>query len=286
MSRYMSPLTDFGFKTLFGQEANKDILIAFLNDIFAGERVVRSLQYLDKELTKKMKEARTIIYDIFCTGDDGEHFIVEMQNKVGTTFDDRAVYYVCSDIARQGESGRSWDYKLMPVYGIFILNSPLREHPAKLRTDVELRDCATNKRFSDKMRLIMLQLPFFDKTEEECETDFDKWIFLLKHMETLERLPFTSQRKIFAKLASVADVDRLREPARSQYEASLKAYRDTYSIIKTEREDGRKEGRLEGLEDGRKERQFEIARNLKALGQTTQIISQATGLSVEEIEKL
>ncbi len=120
--------------------------------------------------------------------------------------------------------------------------------------------------------------------------------------ETLERLPFTSQRKIFAKLASVADVDRLREPARSQYEASLKAYRDTYSIIKTEREDGRKEGRMEGLEKGRKEglekgrkeglekgrkeRQFEIARNLKALGQTTQIISQATGLSVEEIEKL
>ena len=76
----------------------------------------------------------------------------------------------------------------------------------KFRTDVALREKSSDSMFSDKLRFIYLSLPFFDKSEEECETGFEKWIYVLKYMEVLERLPFTAQKKIFNHLAKLADV--------------------------------------------------------------------------------
>ena len=67
--------------------------------------------------------------------------------------------------------------------------------------DVALREKSSDSIFSDKLRFIYLSLPFFDKSEEECETGFEKWIYVLKYMEVLERLPFTAQKKIFDHLA-------------------------------------------------------------------------------------
>lgn len=60
--------------------------------------------------------------------------------------------------------------------------------------------------------------------------------------------------------------------------------------INTEREEGRAEGLEEGLnkgrEEGLKEANLNNARNLKKLGVAVDIISQATGLSKEEVEFL
>ena len=63
------------------------------------------------------------------------------------------------------------------------------------RTQKTCEVASTNSEqpFTDKLRFIYLSLPLFDKKVEECETDFDKWIYVLKHMATLERIPFATQ---------------------------------------------------------------------------------------------
>ena len=105
-----------------------------------------------------------------------------------------------------------------------------KEHEVtKFRTDVALREKSSDSVFSDKLRFIYLSLPFFDKSEEECETGFEKWIYVLKYMEVLERLPFTAQKKIFNHLAKLADVRCLSSEEQEKYDESIKAVDDYYS---------------------------------------------------------
>ena len=105
-----------------------------------------------------------------------------------------------------------------------------KEHEVTMfRTDVALREKSSDSMFSDKLRFIYLSLPFFDKSEEECETGFEKWIYVLKYMEVLERLPFTAQKKIFDHLAKLADVRCLSSEEQEKYDESIKAVDDYYS---------------------------------------------------------
>lgn len=64
MSKYINPFTDVGFKRIFGQEINKDILIDFLNALLEGEKHVVDLKFLDKELLPLTSDDRSLIYDI------------------------------------------------------------------------------------------------------------------------------------------------------------------------------------------------------------------------------
>ena len=123
-------------------------------------------------------------------------------------------------------------------------------------------------------RFIYLSLPFFDKSEEECETGFEKWIYVLKYMEVLERLPFTAQKKIFDHLAKLADVRCLSSEEQEKYDESIKAADDYYS--------GLYGSYIEGEEKGR----AEVARNLLAMGMSWSQIIQATGLTENQLKQL
>ena len=78
--RYISLLTDFGFKRIFGTDPNKDLLIDFLNSLFDGEQVVKDVTYLNSEHVGDVYSDRKAIFDVYCENEKGEKFIVEMQN--------------------------------------------------------------------------------------------------------------------------------------------------------------------------------------------------------------
>lgn len=290
MGKFINPFTDYGFKKIFGQDFNKDFLIDFLNVLLEGERHIVDINYVDKELLPSVKSERGIIYDVFCTTDTGEHIIVEMQNRIQAHFEDRALFYLSGDIHRQGTRG-DWDYSLVPVYGIYFMNWEFPEgNKGKLRTDVGLTDLSTGKLFTDRMRMIFIQIPLMTKEEEECETDFERWIYVLKNMETLTRMPFAAQKAIFDRLGSIAEIEAMDEPERSMYDESLRIYRDSLAVARGEWERGRQEGRLEGRQEGRQqgrvESALEIAKNMKLLGLDIPTICKATRLTQEQIEKL
>ena len=205
MARYINPFSDWSFKRIFGQEYSKDLLIEFLNQLLLGEQHITDVKFKDKEMLPETKDQRGIIYDVFCETDTGEHIIVEMQNRSQSYFIDRSLYYASKTIVDQGIKGQ-WDYHLTPVYVICFMNFDVDENtPKKFRTDVVLADKDSGEVYSNKIRFIYLVMPLFKKKEEECTTFLDCWIYNLKHMETLEQMPFEAQHKIFKRLAEIAD---------------------------------------------------------------------------------
>ena len=254
MAQFINPFSDWGFKHIFGREISKDLLICFLNDLFAGEFVIKSLAFGNKEQIGLSKDSREVIFDIYCTTDEGKEIIVEMQNRGQEHFIDRALYYTSRVIVNQGIKGE-WDYDIRPVYTICFMNfiDPLLPF-GKFRTDMILADRDNGKMVSDKIRMVYLMLPFFEKTETECETDFERWIFVLKNMNTFERMPFLAKNAVFKKLAEISDLRTLSKKDMDKYEDSIRIMRDAYATykyaIKTGLEDGRKQGLEEGMAQG------------------------------------
>ena len=302
MSRFINPFTDVGFKRIFGQEVSKPLLLDFLNHLLEGERVITDLTLLDKELPGVYEGDRSTIYDIYCQTDTGEYIIVEMQNRYQHTFKQRSVYYAAQAIARQGERGSQWGYDVKAVYVVSFLNFQLKDISTDFRTDVGLLDMRHHTLFTDTLRLIYLQLPLFTKEADECDNDFERWIYVLKNMETLNRLPFAAQSAVFQKLASITDVASLSKDDRMKYDESLRKFRDTLVVMQTERmeghaqglaeghaqglAEGRAEGREEGREEGRAEAVLAHARLMKGKGYPIADIAEITGLTSEQVAQL
>ena len=306
MSKFINPFTDVGFKRIFGQEINKDLLIDFLNALLEGERQVKDIQFLDKELLPVYEKDRGLIYDVYCTDEKGEQFIVEMQNKEHVNFRERTLYYLSQAISRQGEQGAEWKFSLKAVYGVFFLNFSLTDLPHKLRTDIVLADRDTHELFTDKMRYIFIELPSFTKEEDECENDFERWIYVLKNMEKLQRLPFKARKAVFEKLEQIVDIAAMSKEDRMKYDESIKVYRDQLVTMEYERQKGKAEGfaegkaegeatgfakgkaegKAEGREEGKEAERLKNARGMKAAGIAPDLIAQITGLSLETVERL
>jgi predicted transposase/invertase (TIGR01784 family) len=179
--KYINPLTDFGFKKLFGTEPNKILLIDFLNQILPERHQIKDLSY--------------------------------------------------------------------------SRNEHLGLHEMDLK-------------------FIYIELPKFKKQEDELETQFDKWLYVFRHLSNLQDRPKKLQDRIFQKLFEAAEIARFTPEERNAYEDSLKYYRDLKNVVDTSRE----EGVLEGIE--------KIAKKMKEKGMSNAEISELTGLNDDEISKL
>lgn len=288
MGKYINPFTDWGFKRLFGQEFSKDLLICFLNDLFAGEFHIQDVTFKDKEQLADTRDLRGCIFDIYCRTDEGKHIIVEMQNRWVPFFINRSIYYASKNVVaqrkKQKDDKEAILYKFLPVYVVCLMNFiPKDNGVKKFRTDVALREKGSTEMFSDKLRFVYLSLPFFDKQkEEDCITDFDKWIYTLKHMEALERMPFTAQKKIFKRLADLADTRCLSQEEQEEYDESCKVADDYFSGLYGYYIKGIEEGEARGEARGI----AAIAQKMLATGMDYALIASLTGLTKEQIQNL
>lgn len=275
--KYINPLTDFGFKKLFGTEPNKDLLINFLNQILPDQKI-KDLTYSSNEHLGKLKIDRKAVFDLYCIGEDGERFIVEMQKAKQNYFKDRTVFYSSFPIQEQAQQG-DWDYKLKPVYSIGVLDFEFDEHKTaeSLLHVVELKNQRCEV-FYDKLKFVYIELPKFTKTADELESDFDRWLYVFRHLQDLQNRPKQLQSRIFQKLFEVAEIAGFTREEREEYEESLKNYRDIKNVVDT--------ARAEGMEKGMERRNIEIAKQMKRDKESIEKIQRYTGLSKSEIEKL
>ena len=165
---------------------------------------------------------------------------------------------------------------------IAFTNFVMTGFDGRLRIDAGLTDLQQGGLFCDKLRLIYLQMPCLTKEAEECENHFERWIYILKNMEILERMPWAAQNAVFRRLAEVAEVSKLSREERIKYDHALKRYRDTFNTIEGAKEKGRAEGRAEG----ERAKALESARNMKADNMSAELIAKYTGLTVEAINSL
>jgi predicted transposase/invertase (TIGR01784 family) len=274
ISKYFNPYTDFGFKKLFGEEGSKDLLIDFLNQLLPAHHQIGQLSFKNPENFSNTAEERKAIFDIYCESASGERFIVEMQKAKMHFFKDRSLFYSTFPIREQGQKG-VWDFRLLPVYFIAILDFIYdeKEDERKFRRYVCLKD-QDGDVFYDKLHFKFLQMPLFNKTENQLETHFDKWVYFLKHLEDMDHIPAILNEPVFQKGFDIAEVSHLSSEQYDDYLKSVLSYNEAKAVTDT------------AFADGEKAKALEVAKVLKAQGVELSIIVLSTGLTDEAIEAL
>lgn len=285
--RYINPYTDFGFKKLFGTELNKDLLISFLNALLPDGQTVKDVTYLNPEQLGVPKiDCRTVL-DVYCENKEGEKFLVEIQKGEQQFLNDRNLFYTTFPGRDQGIKGKEWYYELKSVYIVSIFNFTFdHKNEDYYHREVKLVDRQTKEMFYDKLTHIYLEMPKFNKTEEELVTISDKWMFVLGNLACLQERPAALQERIFSRLFEAAEIARFNRKEIIEYEDSLKNFRDWYSVMKTAKDKGVREGFKQGFEDGFGQAKIDDARKMKEQAIPATVIAKITGLSIDEIEKL
>lgn len=299
MERYINPFVDYGFKKLFATEANKDLLISFLNAILDNTKdPVIDLHYKNVEQIGEFNGTRTNYFDVYCETMAGRQFIVEMQNSWKPYFKDRTVYYAAKPIRDQGlkeleavkeKSGKKgkktkWNYRLNEVYLIAIMNFtfPKKEYgPESYFHKVMLSDIDNNHVFYDKLTLYYVEMPKLDNIQLQMDTPRDRWIYALYHLWSSDEYPEELEEEVFHKLYEQAEYARFTPAQQLEYERSRKVYLDTYNEIEGGRIMGREEGfeagHAKGLAEGEAKAISEIALKLRAEGFDEETICKLTG---------
>ena len=248
--RYISLLTDFGFKRIFGTEPNKRLLIDFLNTILPDHHHIQDLSFKNTEQLGSTTLDRKAIFDIYCQAQNGDRFIVEIQKAKQNFFKDRSIYYATFPIQEQAFKGE-WDFELSAVYTVGVLDFIFDDHktdPTFLHV-VELKNQRCEV-FYNKLKFIYIELPKFTKSLDQLESHFDKWMFLLRHLADLTDRPQPLQEGIFPELFAAAEIANFSPTEQEIYQNSLKYYRDLNNVVDTARQEGEQKGIQKGIQEG------------------------------------
>ncbi len=281
-NKYINPYTDFGFKKLFGEEAGKDLLVDFLNQLLPAYHQINTLHFKNSEKINDTLSERKAIFDIYCETSTGEKFIVEMQKAKVKYFKERSLFYSTFPIKEQAQKG-GWNFNLLPVYFIAILDFHYdeQEEERKFRRDVCLKD-QDGTIFYDKLHFKFLQMPLFNKQAHELENHFDKWVYFLKNLESFDHIPSILNEPIFKKGFEIAEISQLQPTQFEAYQKSLLEYWEVKNVMDTSFEEGRVEGEIRGEIRG----VIKVAIALMQQNIAIDIIAKTTGLTIEEIENL
>ena len=240
--KYIDPFTDFGFKWLFGTEENKELLISFLNDLLDLESKIINIEYRNLEQLG-LNVDRKAIFDIFCTDEKNNNFIVELQRGKQKYFKDRSVYYTSFPIQEQS--------KKVYFVGILEFNMPENEHNDNYLTKVQLCDTTTNEVFYDKLSYYYIEMPKFKKKEEELSNHLEYWLYTLNNMYDLQKIPEVfKEDKLIHQAFDLAEFLALPKEKQWAYQQDLKTRLDYKNVMDYAKELAEEEGMRKGLEQG------------------------------------
>ena len=290
----MNLRSDVGFKAVFADRNNKDILIGVLNQILPPEARIEDIkEYSDREQRRDVPYGKKTVLDLVCVDRDDRTFVVEMQASEEDFFFERCVYYASGLYHLELSDGVR--YKgLRPVYVVSFLNYRLRHDDESLwDTDHFI----SNWRFTEKrtgmvadqtISVIFVEMTLFTKTLEECVTEFDRLFYIFKNSEGFQRIPEWIEEAggISRRLAEACEVAAFDKEKKLKYEIDkmnewdILAQREFAERKGLEEglQKGLQEGREEGLEQGREETRLSIARKLFEVGTPVDVIVNCTGV--------
>jgi len=277
--QFINPFTDFGFKKLFGEESSKEYLIDFLNSVFE-EFIpkISQLHYHKNEQLGASEQDRNAIFDLYCKTSTGERFIIELQKVEQTYFRERTLFYSTFAVQEQAKKG-IWDFKLMPIYCIGILNFTFNNDKNKYLHFGRILDIQTHEVLLNTLNFAYIECPKFNKEINKHSSNHDKWLYLFTHLASLNHIPQELAGKIFEDFFKQANILKLNTKELSEYNNSIKYYRDMHNIEQQNLE--------KGIQQGKYESQLDIAKNLKILNSLSiEQISQVTNIDIESIKNL
>ena len=294
LAPFVNLRSDVGFKAVFADRNNKDILIGVLNQILPPEARIEDIkEYSDREQRRDVPYGKKTVLDLVCVDRDDRTFVVEMQASEEDFFFERCVYYASGLYHLELSDGVR--YKgLRPVYVVSFLNYRLRHDDESLwDTDHFI----SNWRFTEKrtgmvadqtISVIFVEMTLFTKTLEECVTEFDRLFYIFKNSEGFQRIPEWIEEAggISRRLAEACEVAAFDKEKKLKYEIDkmnewdILAQREFAERKGLEEglQKGLQEGREEGLEQGREETRLSIARKLFEVGTPVDVIVNCTGV--------
>ena len=294
LAPFVNLRSDVGFKAVFADRNNKDILIGVLNQILPPEARIEDIkEYSDREQRRDVPYGKKTVLDLVCVDRNDRTFVVEMQASEEDFFFERCVYYASGLYHLELSDGVR--YKgLRPVYVVSFLNYRLRHDDESLwDTDHFI----SNWRFTEKrtgmvadqtISVIFVEMTLFTKTLEECVTEFDRLFYIFRNSEGFQRVPEWIEEAggISRRLAEACEVAAFDKEKKLKYEIDkmnewdIQAQKE-YAVRKGLEEGlqkGLREGREEGLEQGREETRLSIARKLFEAGTPVDVIVNCTGV--------
>ena len=294
LAPFVNLRSDVGFKAVFADRNNKDILIGVLNQILPPEARIEDIkEYSDREQRRDVPYGKKTVLDLVCVDRDDRTFVVEMQASEEDFFFERCVYYASGLYHLELSDGVR--YKgLRPVYVVSFLNYRLRHDDESLwDTDHFI----SHWRFTEKrtgmvadqtISVIFVEMTLFTKTLEECVTEFDRLFYIFKNSEGFQRVPEWIEEAggISRRLAEACEVAAFDKEKKLKYEIDkmnewdILAQREFAERKGLEEglQKGLREGREEGLEQGREETRLSIARKLFEAGTPVDVIVNCTGV--------
>ena len=291
--RYVDPMTDKGFKILFGSEGNEDLLINLLNSIIPGAEIV-DLTYRNTEHQGVSEEDDKAIFDVYCEDKDGVRFLVEMQNWSQHYFNKRAVYYSTYAIQDQAAKEKrhqkktlgkdNWDYNYAPVYVVCFLSFNMKRTPddlIKIKQDEYLSfyryiDIETKEELGDGTTLVFIEMNKFQKQFQECHKKKEKWLCSMKNMKGQLEVPEGVTGTELETLYSKGEIAALPQNKKLNYITYIMSRNDELNSRAEQLADAREEGRAEG--------RAETIRKMLAAGLPADAIAAALDITVEECE--
>lgn len=234
-TKFIDPTVDYAFKRIFGTDANKDLLIDFLNAIFRGRKEIKDLYYNKNEHVGDTSKNGSVISDITCTTTSGEQFIIEVQRTPQTNFKRRILYNLSRLIADQAQNDnqQKWNKSFEESYIIALMDGfgmPGKQPSDQYFRTVSFTEQEIGRIFFDKVGLIFLELVNFKKKEDELENNLDRWLYVFKNMSKLDQIPQNLKTPIFEKLFNMAEYSNLEKKERDMYDASLKRKWDQKAV--------------------------------------------------------
>ena len=294
LAPFVNLRSDVGFKAVFADRNNKDILIGVLNQILPPEARIEDIkEYSDREQRRDVPYGKKTVLDLVCVDRNDRTFVVEMQASEEDFFFERCVYYASGLYHLELSDGVR--YKgLRPVYVVSFLNYRLRHDDESLwDTDHfisywQFTERRTGMVANQTISVIFVEMTLFTKTLEECVTEFDRQFYIFKNSEGFQRIPEWIEEAggISKRLAEACEVAAFDKEKRLKYEIDkmnewdIQAQKE-YAVRKGLEEGlqkGLREGREEGLEQGREETRLSIARKLFEAGTPVDVIVNCTGV--------
>lgn len=279
-------MSDWGFKKLFGTEANKNLLKYLLNNVIEDKNIV-DLRHLDTEHEYISVEDGKSVFDIYCECDDGSRIIVECQRSDEGNFLDRAFAYSAMAILDQAKA--SWDYNLDRLYFIGFTTFNLFKDSDKCVTKAQMMDVEVPGRaLYDKYLQIYIEMDKFVSNDNELNTARDELLYILKNLEQMDRIPdwVSSRDDELTQICRTAMFDGLSSNEKEDYMLTKEKERIYQRSIEYAAKTGREEGRAEGLATGASKEKIAIAKNMLADGMSRELVIKYTGLSEEELNKI
>ena len=290
--------SDVGFKAVFADRNNKDILIGVLNQILPPEARIEDIkEYSDREQRRDVPYGKKTVLDLVCVDRDDRTFVVEMQASEEDFFFERCVYYASGLYHLELSDGVR--YKgLRPVYVVSFLNYRLRHDDESLwDTDHFI----SHWRFTEKrtgmvadqtISVIFVEMTLFTKTLEECVTESDRLFYIFRNSGGFQKIPEWIEEAggISRRLAEACEVAAFDKEKKLKYEIDKMNERDILAQREFAERKGFEKGEAKGVADGMAkglaEGKAEVAKAMLLGGMPMEQIMLFTGLSAEQIEAL